>query len=151
MDGCRTCQAETGEVSLTNAPRLVETTHWRIERVHPCSIPGWMVVVLRRHAAAIHELSETEWTDLTTLLRALSLAMREVLAAEKEYVIQFAEAAGHAHVHFHVVARTADWPVSQTGPRVFDALRDGEPVSTEDATALVEALRPVVEREIAGT
>ena len=44
-DNCGSCQSVQGKISLTNAPRILETTHWLIEHVHPTSIQGWLVLV----------------------------------------------------------------------------------------------------------
>ena len=61
------------------------------------SLLGWIVIVSKRHLAAIDELDDDEANDLGMLIR-------DVSRCEKTYVMQFAEAEGHNHVHFHVVA-----------------------------------------------
>ena len=90
-DDCETCRALRGEIALTNAPRILETTHWVIEHAHPTSVRGWLVLVLARHCGAIHDLTAAELATLGPLLGLLGRALRQCLGAEKECVIQFAE------------------------------------------------------------
>jgi diadenosine tetraphosphate (Ap4A) HIT family hydrolase len=37
-------------------------------------------------------------------------------------VVQFAEAAGHSHVHFHIIPRMPDQAAEVNGPRIFKYL-----------------------------
>jgi diadenosine tetraphosphate (Ap4A) HIT family hydrolase len=111
------------------------------------ALPGWLVVVPRRHVTSLDELTPEEAADLGPLLSRVTAAMRSVLGCEKSYVALFAEAEGFAHVHFHVVPRQADLPADLRGPRIFgllggDAARHvPEPVRDEIATRLGDALR----------
>jgi diadenosine tetraphosphate (Ap4A) HIT family hydrolase len=118
---CQSCRAIRGEISLTNAPRILETPHWIVEHGHPTEILGWLVVVLNRHCPAIHDLTAGEFAAFSDVLGRVTRALHAVLGTEKEYVVQFAEATGHAHVHFHVIARLPDWPDTLRGVRVFSA------------------------------
>ncbi|MDO8390555.1 MAG: HIT family protein [Actinomycetota bacterium] len=137
---CVTCRALAGEVVLTNAPRLDLDDHWRVEHVHPVAIPGWLVLVLRRHARAVHELTDDEALALGTWLPKLCSALHTATGCASEYVAQFAEGDGFQHVHFHLVARMPDWPTDLRGLAVFNALRDGEPIDAATATAVIDAV-----------
>jgi diadenosine tetraphosphate (Ap4A) HIT family hydrolase len=75
---------------------------------------------------AIHELTPEEVEQLGPLVRDLSLALRVVVGCQKTYVMQFAEAPDHSHVHFHVVPRMADFSDEQRGANVFAFLGDDE-------------------------
>ena len=81
---------------------------WRVAHAFGTSLPGWLVVLPRRHVIALDELTAEEAADLGPLLRALTAALREVLGCSKTYVALFAEAEGFAHIHFHVVPRSPD-------------------------------------------
>ena len=116
---CNSCQAIQGRVSLTIAPRILETEHWIVEHLHPTAIKGWLVVVLNRHCSALHQLTSEEFEEFIRLLQLLCQALYDVLKTEKEYVIQLAEGEGFNHVHFHVIARLPEWPESLRGRRVF--------------------------------
>jgi diadenosine tetraphosphate (Ap4A) HIT family hydrolase len=99
---------------------------WRVAHAFGTSLPGWLVVVPRRHVIALDELTAGEAADLGPLLRALTAAMRAVLGCGKTYVALFAEAQGFEHVHFHVVPRSPDMDPALRGPRVFGHL-GGDP------------------------
>jgi diadenosine tetraphosphate (Ap4A) HIT family hydrolase len=107
-------------------------------------LPGWLVVVPRRHVVALDELSADEVVGLGPLLRSLTSALRSVTGCEKTYVALFAEAAGYAHVHFHVVPRMADFTPEQRGPRSLHAFlgaQDEEAVPEAEMDRLALAIR----------
>jgi diadenosine tetraphosphate (Ap4A) HIT family hydrolase len=110
------------------------------------------VVVLRRHAPALHDLTGDEWAELATVLQATCEAVRGVVGAEKEYVMQFAEADGHHHVHFHVVPRLPEWPHELSGPRVMESLgaKVQAPLTLEQVGPTLDALREVLARRLRG-
>jgi diadenosine tetraphosphate (Ap4A) HIT family hydrolase len=120
---------------------------WRVAHAFGTSLPGWLVVLPRRHVIALDQLTAEEAADLGPLLRALTAALREVLGCSKTYVTLFAEAEGFEHVHFHVVPRQPDLDQSLRGPRVFGLL-GGDPaghvpsqVMDQVAVSIGQALR----------
>lgn len=137
---CMTCQALAGEVALTNGPRLELDQHWRVEHAHPVAVPGWLVLVLRRHARALHELTDDESSAFGRWLAVLPKALHHATGSEVEYVMQFAEGDGFHHVHVHLVARTPDWNPDWKGPGVFGALGGDESLSAERVAAVVHAV-----------
>ena len=142
-DSCHSCQAERGLSSLTNAPVIARTEHWRVEHARPTSVRGWLVVVLRCHRRALHDLAPEEWQDLSTLLPLLCRALHQTLGTEKEYILQFAEHPRAQHVHFHVIARVPNWPSDLRGPAVFNGLGDKvqDPLPSEVTTPLALQIR----------
>jgi diadenosine tetraphosphate (Ap4A) HIT family hydrolase len=96
--------------------------------------------VLRRHARAIHDVTDPESAALGHWLPTIARALHQVTGSELEYVMQFAEGDGFHHVHFHVIARAADWPDDFRGPRVFAAMRTPDPIASDRATEVVLAL-----------
>ena len=95
------------------------TEHWRVAHAYNSALPGWLVVMSRRHVAALHELEPFEASPLGGVLYRASTALRGVVECEKAYVMFFAEAEGHSHVHFHVVPRRRDLSQDALGPRVM--------------------------------
>ena len=71
--------------------------------MHRQSLPGWLVLVPRRHTVALDDLTADEAADLGPLLRAVSSALRDVVRCRKTYVVLFAEAEGFQHIHFHII------------------------------------------------
>ena len=142
---CLTCdlvrRRDRGEAPLWDS--IVRTSHWDVVHSYNTSLPGWLVLVARRHVAAIDELTDEEAAELGVLLRRVSAALRQVTGCVKTYVAQFAEQAEHPHVHFHVIPRMADQPAERRGPRVFDYLGvpDAERVSEEQMNAIAEQVR----------
>jgi HAD superfamily hydrolase (TIGR01662 family) len=144
FDGnCSTCQSVQGKISLKNAPRILETTHWLVEHAHPTSVQGWLVLVLRRHALSLHELTPAEAAEFGRLLPLACQALHLTLQTEKEYVMQFAEKEGFGHVHFHVIARLPNWPDGLKGPAVFSGLgaQVENPLPAETTAPLALAIR----------
>ena len=115
------------------------------------ALPGWLVLVPRRHVETMADLTEDEAVELGRLQVATSRALHEVLGCAKTYVIQFAEAEGFAHTHVHVVPRAADLPDDRIGPAVFGYLArpEAEWVDQPAMDALAARLAPLVARGLA--
>jgi diadenosine tetraphosphate (Ap4A) HIT family hydrolase len=144
-DECLSC-AENANPDLPARERVHLGLRWRAAHAFGTSLPGWLVVIPRRHVLALDELTAEESADLGPLLSDLTAALREVVHCEKTYVALFAEAEGFAHLHFHVIPRSADLDATHRGPRVFGLL-GGDPArhvpeTTRDqiATALARAM-----------
>ena len=145
---CESCKNLQGKIRLSNAPRIFETSYWIIEHIHPTSIKGWLVLVLKRHCKALHELSEDEYSELSKLLKSVCEALHRVLDTEKEYVMQLAEMEGFNHVHFHVIARGKDWPKELKGPRVFSGQGKNveNPLPTEVTTPIALQIQSYLQK-----
>lgn len=121
---CKTCELiatrDAGTAPLWDT--IYRTSYWDVVHSYNTALPGWLVLVLRHHVEAMDELTEAEAAELGALLRRTSLALKAVTGCVKTYVVQFAEAAEHPHVHFHVIPRMADQPEARRGPRVFGYL-----------------------------
>ncbi|WP_222853740.1 HIT family protein [Fodinicola acaciae] len=119
---CYTCDQE---VALATAPpreRIAYDGHWRVAHVITSSLPGWLVLIPRRHVVTVAELTDGEAASLGTWQVRVSRALHEVVGCEKTYVAQFAEAAGFGHVHFHLIPRMPGWAAGERGPQVFRRL-----------------------------
>ncbi|MHB1594562.1 MAG: HIT family protein [Streptosporangiaceae bacterium] len=118
------CAAD-GRPGLPPRERIYRDAHWRVAHAFGTALPGWLVVLPRRHVLAPDELTAAEAAGLGPLLRAVTAALREVTGCQKTYVALFAEAEGFGHVHFHVIPRQAGLDPALRGPRVF-ALMGGD-------------------------
>jgi diadenosine tetraphosphate (Ap4A) HIT family hydrolase len=125
---------------------IYRAAHWDLVHSYNTSLPGWLVLVARRHVVAIDELTDEEMAELGVLLRRTSAALRQVTGCLKTYVCQFAEQAEHPHVHFHVIPRMADQPDERRGPRVFGYLgvADEDRISEEQMNEIAAHIRPLV-------
>ena len=119
---CFACRNNAALPDLPAREHVGSDEHWRVAHAVGTSLPGWLVLVPRRHVTTIAELTDAEAGALGTWQVRLSRALHAVTGCEKTYVAQFAEAAGFGHVHFHVVPRAADMPENLRGPRMFGAI-----------------------------
>ena len=148
---CLTCaliaRRDAGQASLWDS--IHRTTHWDLVHSYNTSLPGWLVLVARRHVAAIDELTDEEAAELGLLLRRVSAALRVVTGCLKTYVCQFAEQAEHPHVHFHVIPRLAGQPPERRGPAVFGYLGvpEAERMNDEEMNDIARHLRRMLEEE----
>lgn len=144
---CLTCdliaRRDRGEAPLWDS--ILRTASWDLVHSYNTALPGWLVLVARRHVEAIDELTDEEAAELGVLLRQTSAALRHTTGCVKTYVCQFAEQAEHPHVHFHVIPRLAGQPDDRRGPRVFAYLGvpEAERVGEEAMNAIAARLRAV--------
>lgn len=101
---------------MPDAEQLYLAEHWRVVHAMRCALPGWLIVLPRRHTTAISQHCPAEAAELGSLLLAVSGAIEEYTGCRKTYVAQFAEADGFEHVHFHVIPRPADLAPELIGP-----------------------------------
>ena len=121
---CRTCELvarrDAGEAPAWDS--ILRTEAWDVAHAYGTSVPGWLVLVLRRHVTALADMTEDEASELGPLLQSVSRALHEVTGCAKTYVVQFAEAADHPHVHVHVIPRSPNLPNEYRGPSIFKLL-----------------------------
>jgi diadenosine tetraphosphate (Ap4A) HIT family hydrolase len=140
---CYACRKEAEFDNLPPRECVVYDQHWRVAHDFNTAVPGWLVLLPRRHVAAVHDLTNAEASALGVWQVKLSRALRSVTGCAKTYVVQFAEAEGFAHVHFHIVPRMADLPPEHRGPGIFELLRrpEQERVTTVQADQIAHSLR----------
>jgi diadenosine tetraphosphate (Ap4A) HIT family hydrolase len=126
MDTCRVCQSLSGEKRLSPGPTLYAGRYWVVEHAYPVRMTGWLVIVLKRHAEALHDLSDGEFDELAALQKLCAQALHETFGCAKEYAVCLAESEGFKHLHYHVVARAPDLPEALQGTNIFQMLRAGE-------------------------
>ena len=145
MTTCQSCRRmkkrDAGTAPIWD--NMYRSQHWDIVHAYNTSWLGWLVLVLRRHAEAIDELTESEAGELGNLLLHVSVALKRETGCAKTYVMQFAESPAHPHVHFHVVPRRPDQAAEDISWRVLRHLGvDTEAACSEaDMTALAGGIR----------
>jgi diadenosine tetraphosphate (Ap4A) HIT family hydrolase len=139
---CYTC-VQDAAVRADRAPlreRIAADERWRVAHAFGSAIPGWLVLVPRRHVTSLAELTDAEAAVLGGWQVRLSRALQTVLGCQKTYVAQFAEAEGFSHVHFHIVPRQAELAKELRGPRIFQLLGPADrPVVSERQLTEVSA------------
>jgi len=128
MSECYTCELTLGR-DKNEAPLwddIYRTQYWDVVHSYNSGLLGWLVLVVRRHIAAIDEMSAAEASELGLLMRRVSLALKEVTGCQKTYVLQFAEHPQHPHVHFHIVPRMKNQPDDRRGTKIMGYLNPPE-------------------------
>ncbi len=133
---CLTCKSNSGEQRISPGPTIYEGKYWLVEHAYPVKRVGWLVIVLKRHAEALHDLSLEEFAELGGLLALTTHFLSEELHNQKEYISCYGEAEGFPHIHFHVFAKPADLPEELKGGKSFSLLK----VSREDAVPPAEII-----------
>jgi diadenosine tetraphosphate (Ap4A) HIT family hydrolase len=124
---------------LSGVPYVHVGEHFIVDHAVPVARPGWFVIVSRRHAAALHELTTDEWRELGELLPRLVAAVHDAANSEKEYVMQLAEAPGFQHIHWHVVGIVAG--DTARGTDVFQLLKPERPVPPAELAPFCDRVR----------
>jgi diadenosine tetraphosphate (Ap4A) HIT family hydrolase len=140
---CLSCRSLSGEQRISPAPAIYDGTYWVVEHGYPSALKGWLVLVLKRHAEALHELTPAEFAELANLQGRAARALHMLLECEKEYVMALAERTGFQHVHVHIVPRPRDLPEELRGPRIFALLNvaEEEAAPPADVHTFCEVLR----------
>jgi diadenosine tetraphosphate (Ap4A) HIT family hydrolase len=121
---------------------------WQVEHAYPSGLVGWLVIALRRHAVALHELTSGEFAEFGLILERTVRALHQTLGTAKEYAACYAEQNGFEHIHFHVVPRTADLPEEFRGAGSFAFLRVSRSgaADPDEIRRFCEALQPKMSR-----
>ena len=140
---CYTCRSLSGQRRISPGPTIYEGRYWLIEHAYPTRMKGWLVIVLKRHVEALHELTHEEFGELGELQARAVRLLHEELDCDKEYVACFAEKEHFQHVHFHVVAKPRDLPDELKGTKIFAMINvaEAEALPREEIRAFCEELK----------
>lgn len=147
---CVTCELTAKRLEMPLCERIYETEHWRVVHAFNTSLPGWLVVIAKRHVSSFAELTEAEASEFGPFLQQVSRALQKVTGAVKTYTILFAEHPEHPHVHFHVVPRAADMPEDERARNIFKHLgvSEDQAVPFAERVVLSEKLQTLLERKL---
>ena len=153
---CPVCRANAGVERISPGAVIYEGRAWQVEHAYPSSLLGWLVIVLRRHAEALHELTPDEATELGVLQRAVAVSLQARLGCAKEYTMSYGEAPGFSHLHVHLVPRAFDLDESLRGVRIFGYLKSPEEavpptVVADFCTEIRDVLAAELERQDVGS
>lgn len=143
---CYSCARNAEFDLLPPRERVSADDLWRVAHALDSALPGWLVLLPRRHVTSIAELTDAEASALGSWQVRLSRALQTVLGCQKTYVAQFAESEGFTHVHFHIIPRALDLGSDLRGPRIFrllgadDRVRVGVHAADEIAIKLARGL-----------
>ena len=148
MPVCHSCERivvrDRGDAPLWDS--IYRSDYWDLVHAYNTSWLGWLVLVLRRHAEAIADLTPAEAQELGSLLQQVSQALQKQTGCSKTYVMQFAESASHPHVHFHVVPRMPDQAPEDISYKVLCHL--GVPLDERHSESELNTLAEGVRRHL---
>ncbi len=125
---CWTCRSNSGEQRISPGQTIYSGKYWSVEHAYPVKQKGWIVIVLKRHAEALHELTAEGFTELGSIQTRLSKLLYETLKCQKEYISCYAEKEHFQHIHFHVFAKPHDLSMDLLGGKSFALIN----ISKED-------------------
>jgi diadenosine tetraphosphate (Ap4A) HIT family hydrolase len=125
---CLVCKSNSGEKRISPGCTIFDGEYWNVEHAYPVKVKGWLVIVLKRHAEALHEITQNEFLELAKIQSKITCLLYAELNCEKEYISCYAEAEHFYHIHFHIFAKPHDLPVELRGRKSFALLN---PIETE--------------------
>ena len=99
---------------------LYKGKYWLVEHAYLVKTIGWLVLVLKRRAETLHELTIEEFAELAEIQAKIVHLLHEELNCEKEYISCYAE--HFRHIHFHIFAKPANLPDELKGNKSFALL-----------------------------
>lgn len=140
---CWTCKSNTGEKRISPGPTIFEGRYWLVEHAYPIRRLGWLVIVLKRHSEALHELSAEEFAELGYIQSETVKVLFEETHCEKEYISCYAETEHFHHIHFHVFAKPVDFPDELKGGKSFTLLKVApeEAIPADEVISFCESLK----------
>ena len=120
---CLSCKSLSGEKRISPAITIYQNASWTVEHAYPTGLPFWLVIVLREHKEAMHELNEAEFQDLLSIQKRAVKILRKLTGCKKEYIIVMCEGEGFQHLHVHIIPRAEDMPDEYKGKNIFKYLK----------------------------
>lgn len=138
---CKSCASLAGTQRISPGETIYNGAHWVLEHAYPTKVRGWLVLVLKRHATAMHELSVHEFAEFQELMPKIIAMLHTSFGCTKEYILCLAESEGFEHVHVHIVPRASDLPVEFRGTKIFGLMAGEGRIPEEEVVALCKVLQ----------
>jgi diadenosine tetraphosphate (Ap4A) HIT family hydrolase len=111
-----------GKLAGRDVGPIFENELWHVRPIDaPCGVPGWMLMVARRHVPGPAQFNEREARSFGPTWCHLQRVLLEVTGALRIYTAALGEAV--PHFHGHLVPRYAHMPKEAKGWSVFDLER----------------------------
>ena len=134
---CGVCQSLYG---AHPEPALYEDELWHVRHAQPAGVPGWMLLITKRHVGGPAHFDDREALAFGPALRHFERVLEQVTGALRIYTAALGES--HPHFHAHMVPRYATMPREAKAWGVFDlqrAVGAGELTADVDAVARISA------------
>jgi len=90
------------------SPNLYEDDLWCVRHAEPAGVPGWMMLIARRHVAGPAHFDDREAAVFGVALRHFERVLEQVTGALRIYTAAMGES--HPHFHAHMVPRYTTMP-----------------------------------------
>lgn len=134
MESCGIC------ASLRERP-LFENELWHVRHLASAGVPGWMVMIAKRHVPGPAYFDDREAAAFGPALRHFERVLERVTGALRIYTAALGER--YPHFHAHMVPRYQAMPRDAAGFGVFDlerAVSSGElSIDTAEVTRISAA------------
>jgi diadenosine tetraphosphate (Ap4A) HIT family hydrolase len=119
LASCAVCASLTGEGRIDP---LFEDDLWHVRHASaPFGVPGWMMLISRRHVTGPAHFNDEEAGAFGLALRHFERILEEVTGALRIYTAAIGESSHHFHAH--MVPRYASMPKNASAWGVFDLER----------------------------
>jgi diadenosine tetraphosphate (Ap4A) HIT family hydrolase len=147
---CLSCLSLQRIQRISPGPYIYEGRSWVVDHAYPTSLKGWLVIILKRHVEALHDLTHEEFRELADIQYRLAQVMQSRASIEKEYMMCFAEAKHFQHIHIHFVAKPIDLPKEAKGPGIFSYLNveQQSAVAPDEIMALCQELKEALIQQL---
>jgi diadenosine tetraphosphate (Ap4A) HIT family hydrolase len=115
---CGVCQSLAG---TSPAVALYEDELWHVRHAEPAGVPGWMLLITKRHVGGPAHFDDREAAAFGPALRHFERVLEQVTGALRIYTAAMGES--HPHFHAHMVPRYAEMPRDARAWSVFDLQR----------------------------
>jgi len=141
---CGVCQTVSGASGADDPHFVMDNELWHVRHAGPpFGVPGWMMLMTRRHVAGPAHFDDVEAASFGPTLRHLQRVLEQTTGALRIYTAAMGES--HPHFHAHMVPRTPQMPKDAKAWAVFDLQRAagaGElTVDAAEVTAAVDRYR----------
>jgi diadenosine tetraphosphate (Ap4A) HIT family hydrolase len=115
---CGVCTSLSGPTAVRP---IYEDDLWHVRHADPAGVPGWMLMISRRHVAGPAHFDDKEAASFGPALRHFERILEEVTGALRIYTAAMGES--FPHFHAHMVPRYAKMPNDAKAWSVFDLQR----------------------------
>jgi diadenosine tetraphosphate (Ap4A) HIT family hydrolase len=115
---CGVCQSLYGDAP---AAAIYEDDLWHVRHAEPAGVPGWMLLITKRHVGGPAHFDDIEARAFGPALRHFERVLEQVTGALRIYTAAMGES--HPHFHAHMVPRYAQMPRDAKAWSVFDLQR----------------------------
>ncbi|WP_329072531.1 HIT family protein [Streptomyces sp. NBC_01429] len=147
---CFVCSFVAGDPAYAHETVYEDDAHVAFLDRYP-TLPGKVLVAPKAHVEhVVRDLDEAAYTRLTLLVRTVALAVEDVVAPERTYLLSLGSAEGNAHPHWHIAGLPPGVPYARQQYHALMTEHGVLDVRPEDGAATAARLRRAVAERLRG-